>query len=333
MGLRLWGMALEPFWPAREGSSASPTSVRCQWRTLVASRSMPAAARASAREQLGVPVARRRSGVATSRARGRGARGPAPRSRGRWRRRSRPRPRSRRRRSRAKARSQARGCGRPQGEARELDAEGGRLGVDAVGAAHGERAPCSRARAASAADELAAPARIGSPAARSCSARAVSSTSEEVRPKWIQRPASPGGGASTSTKAATSCSVTTLALVDGLDGESRPADRLELAARSARLRRAGRAAPRRPRPRRGASPPCAPRRSTGGRARAGCSGRRSRQARGSAPRARPRCGRCRGPTQATGTPGGICTIERIASSPPAAVRRLDRGTPITGRSV
>ena len=39
------------------------------------------------------------------------------------------------------------------------------------------------------------------------------------------------------------------------------------------------------------------------------------------------------PTQATGTPGGICTIERIASSPPAAVRRPDSGTPITGRSV
>jgi hypothetical protein len=39
------------------------------------------------------------------------------------------------------------------------------------------------------------------------------------------------------------------------------------------------------------------------------------------------------PTQATGTPGGICTIERIASRPPAAVRRPESGTPITGRSV
>src|SRR5271154_3234775 len=39
------------------------------------------------------------------------------------------------------------------------------------------------------------------------------------------------------------------------------------------------------------------------------------------------------PTHATGTPGGICTIERIASRPPAAVRRPERGTPITGRSV
>ena len=39
------------------------------------------------------------------------------------------------------------------------------------------------------------------------------------------------------------------------------------------------------------------------------------------------------PTEATGTPGGIWTTERIASSPPAALRLLDKGTPITGRSV
>ena len=39
------------------------------------------------------------------------------------------------------------------------------------------------------------------------------------------------------------------------------------------------------------------------------------------------------PTAATGTPGGICSTERIASSPPAADRRLESGTPITGRSV
>ena len=39
------------------------------------------------------------------------------------------------------------------------------------------------------------------------------------------------------------------------------------------------------------------------------------------------------PTHATGTPGGIWAIERIASSPPAADRRLVSGTPITGRSV
>ena len=36
----------------------------------------------------------------------------------------------------------------------------------------------------------------------------MSSTSDEVRPKWIQRPAGPADALSTSTKAATSWSVT-----------------------------------------------------------------------------------------------------------------------------
>ena len=49
IGLRLWGIALEPFCcPARKGSSASRTSVRCRWRTSVASRSRPAPASAIA---------------------------------------------------------------------------------------------------------------------------------------------------------------------------------------------------------------------------------------------------------------------------------------------
>src|SRR2546430_9489750 len=37
------------------------------------------------------------------------------------------------------------------------------------------------------------------------------------------------------------------------------------------------------------------------------------------------------PTHATGTPGGICAIDRSASSPPATDVRLVSGTPITGR--
>src|SRR3954467_11033728 len=41
IGLRLWGMALEPFWPARKGSSTSRTSVRCRWRTSVATPPLP----------------------------------------------------------------------------------------------------------------------------------------------------------------------------------------------------------------------------------------------------------------------------------------------------
>ena len=39
-GLRLCGMADEPFWPSEKNSSASSTSVRCRWRISVASRSI-----------------------------------------------------------------------------------------------------------------------------------------------------------------------------------------------------------------------------------------------------------------------------------------------------
>ncbi len=39
-GLRLCGIADEPFWPAEKNSSASSTSVRCRWRISVASRSI-----------------------------------------------------------------------------------------------------------------------------------------------------------------------------------------------------------------------------------------------------------------------------------------------------
>ena len=48
IGLRLCGIALEPFWPARNGSSTSRTSVRCRWRISVAKRSRPAPASAIA---------------------------------------------------------------------------------------------------------------------------------------------------------------------------------------------------------------------------------------------------------------------------------------------
>jgi hypothetical protein len=68
---------------------------------------------------------------------------------------------------------------------------------------------CSRARCASASKSPRAPATTISPAAVSWSASAVSSTSLEVRPKWIQRPAcGPALALSTSTNAATSWSVT-----------------------------------------------------------------------------------------------------------------------------
>ena len=56
-GLRLCGIADEPFMPAANGSSTSRTSVRARWRISVANRSSDVAQR-ERREQLGVPVAR-----------------------------------------------------------------------------------------------------------------------------------------------------------------------------------------------------------------------------------------------------------------------------------
>ena len=47
-GLRLCGIADEPFWPSAKYSDASRSSVRCRWRISVASRSTPAAISASA---------------------------------------------------------------------------------------------------------------------------------------------------------------------------------------------------------------------------------------------------------------------------------------------
>jgi len=46
-GLRLCGIALEPFCPGEKNSSASSTSVRWRWRTSVASRSIELAITAS----------------------------------------------------------------------------------------------------------------------------------------------------------------------------------------------------------------------------------------------------------------------------------------------
>ena len=48
IGLRLWGIALEPFCPAPNGSRASETSVRARWRSSTENRSNPAPATATA---------------------------------------------------------------------------------------------------------------------------------------------------------------------------------------------------------------------------------------------------------------------------------------------
>src|SRR5581483_7222036 len=51
-GLRLCGIAEDPFIPAAKGSSTSRTSVRARWRISVAKRSSDVAQRASARDHL-----------------------------------------------------------------------------------------------------------------------------------------------------------------------------------------------------------------------------------------------------------------------------------------
>ena len=57
-GLRLCGMAEEPFWPSEKYSSASRTSVRCKWRISVASRSIEDGDHAERGEIHGMAVAR-----------------------------------------------------------------------------------------------------------------------------------------------------------------------------------------------------------------------------------------------------------------------------------
>ena len=93
-GLRLCGIALEPFWPLPNGSSTSRTSVRCRWRISVAKRSRPAPRQRDRGQKLRVAIARddlRGDGLVAA---GRASRRRAPRSPGRASRRCRPRRRS-----------------------------------------------------------------------------------------------------------------------------------------------------------------------------------------------------------------------------------------------
>ena len=92
---------------------------------------------------------------------------------------------------------------------RDLVPEARRLGDDPVRPAGHRRCRGARAPAASStASSRSSRPSSRSVASRSCRASPVSSTSDDVSPKWTQRPAGPTDSATTCTKAATSCRVT-----------------------------------------------------------------------------------------------------------------------------
>ena len=207
IGLRLCGIALEPFCPARNGSCTSRTSVRCRCLISVANRSSPAPAsaialsssacrsRATTCVETSSRLISRRSSTRASNSGLVAAYVPtapeiAPTTTC----------------ANARSRRSALRCASNANPASFTPNVVGSAWTPCVRPTHSVCA-CSRARVTKASASARAPGTITSPTARSCSASAVSSTSEEVNPKWIQRPASPAEEASTSTNAAMSWSV------------------------------------------------------------------------------------------------------------------------------
>ena len=140
IGLRLWGIAEEPFWPARERLLDLAHLGALQVADLGREALEAAAGDRDPRGQHRVAVARDRPGWRRPRAAARAAPSPAPRPRAAPRRRCRPRRRAcRRRAARRRRSSRCEVAVGLEGEAGEAQAEGRRLGVDAVGAADAER--------------------------------------------------------------------------------------------------------------------------------------------------------------------------------------------------
>ena len=199
---------------ARRGTApaTSRTSVRCRWRTSVAKRSSPAPGQ---RDRL--QRARRGGRAATTWVETRSRASPSRSQHPRLELRVVRRVRADRARDRARPTPASNARSQPLGvavglerEPGELEPERRRLGVDAVGAPDAQRVRVlARARRPARRRARARRRATTSPALRAAAAPApVSSTSEEVSPKWIQRPAGPADAASTSTNAATSWSVT-----------------------------------------------------------------------------------------------------------------------------
>ncbi len=219
-GLRLCGIAEEPFWPSEKNSSASSTSVRCRWRISIASRSRqeattPSVAKNMAWRSRGMTCvetgsdgephlgrhvrldARIDVGEGADRAGDRAGRHLLAGG------------------DKALAAARELGIG-----LRQLEPEGDRLGVDAVRAADRPASACARARASFSAASSASTSAIRMSEARaSCTARQVSSTSDEVMPWCTKRASGPMNSARWVRKAMTSCFVTALDLVDARDVE------------------------------------------------------------------------------------------------------------------
>ena len=183
IGLRLCGIAEEPFCPAANGSSASRTSVRCRWRT---SSGEPLERRADAgdrREQRRVAVAGHHLGgdvlaVEAERVQRRGLHARVG-----------VRVRAHRARELADAHAvEGAACSRTRWR-RSSVTQPSTFRPKVVGSAwtpwvRPTIGVCrnSSARTTAAASTASTPASSSSPASRSCSARPVSTTSEDVRP-------------------------------------------------------------------------------------------------------------------------------------------------------
>ena len=271
IGLRLWGIALEPFCcPARNGSSTSRTSVRCRWRISVANRSRPGAGQRDRLQQRGVAVARDDLRGDRLAPRARGARARAPRTPGSIAAYVPTAPLSAPTAACANARSSrcALRCASIAKPASLMPNVVGSAWTPCVRPTQ-TVSTCSRARAASAATSSRAPATTSSPGRAQLQRERGVEHVGRGQPEVDPAPGRPGARAEHVDERGDVVVGDPLALLDRLDGERRRADRLELVL--GRRRRA----PRRPRPRRAARSPSAPRRSTARRSPGACSGRSS----------------------------------------------------------
>ena len=204
IGFRLCGIADDPFWPRANGSSTSRTSVRARCRISVANRSSDEASSASADSssawrsrwricvELGAGSSPSRSHAIRSTSGSIAAYWPTA-------------PDSFPTRIPATARSiRVRSRSSP-------NAHPASFSPNVVGSAWTpcvrpmqSVSRCSSARSTTARNARSSPSRTRAPASWTVRASAVSSTSDDVRPKWNQRPSSPRDPATASTNAATS---------------------------------------------------------------------------------------------------------------------------------